>query len=126
MSEAKITNIGREKLCRAHAGDRSLPPLKYIAYGNGGTDAEGIPFPVIGEEVSLRNELLRIEIAQHNYPEATTCEYQSNLSKKDLINVYISELGIFDEEGDLIVYKTFLNKGKDDDMLFDFLIREIF
>lgn len=126
MPEAKITNIGREKLCRAHAGDRSLPPLKYIAYGDGGMDSEGIPFVPTGEEVALRNELLRIEIAQHNYPVTTTCEYKSDLDKKDLANIYISELGIFDEEGDLIVYKTFLEKGKDDDMLFYFLVQEIF
>lgn len=126
MSEVKITEIGREKLCKSHAGDISLPRLKYIAYGDGGTDVEGIPFVVTGEEVSLRNELLRIEINEHNYPEKTTCEYKSELSKKDLMNVYISELGIFDEEGDLIVYQTFLKKGKDDDMLFDFLVQEKF
>ena len=48
------------------------------------------------------------------------------LGKEDLANTYISELGIFDEENDLIVYKTFLKKGKDDDMLFDFSLQEIF
>ena len=126
MSEAKITDIGREKLCKAHTGDIRLPPLKFIAYGDGGTDSAGVPFVVTGEEVSLRNELLRIEIAQHTYPATTTCEYESNLDKNDLANVYLSELGVFDEEGDLVVYKTFLKKGKDDDMLFDFLLRESF
>jgi len=126
MAEAVTTVKGREKLCRAHAGDSLLPKLKYIAYGDGGTDADGNPLPPTGEEVSLHNELLRMEIDEHNYPIQTTCEYKSGLSKSDLANVYISELGIFDEEGDLIVYKTFLKKGKDDDMLFDFSLQEIF
>lgn len=121
-----ITAKGREKLCKAHAGDAMLPKLKYIAYGDGGVDENDVPIPVIGDEVSLRNELLRMEIDSHSYPVETTCEYKSGLDKEQLANVYISELGIFDEEGDLIVYKTFLKKGKDDDMLFDFSLQEIF
>lgn len=126
MADAKITRKGREKLCRAHAGDRSLPKLKYVAYGDGGTDVEHVPLVVTGEEVALRNERLRLKIDDHNYPIPTTCEYQSELNKSDLANVFISELGVFDEEEDLIVYMTFLPKGKDDDMLFQFSIQESF
>ncbi len=126
MADAKITVKGREKLCKAHAGDIQLPKLKYIAYGDGGVDTQDTPFAVTGEETALRNELLRMEIDEHNYPKETTCEYKSGLGKEDLANTYISELGIFDEENDLIVYKTFLKKGKDDDMLFDFSLQEIF
>lgn len=121
-----ITKKGREKLCSAHAGDRTLPKLKYIAYGDGGVDEQGTPILPTGEEVSLRNELFREEIDEHEYPILTTCEYKHELSKIELANVYLSELGIFDEEGDLIIYKTFLRKGKDDDMLFQFSIQEIF
>ena len=126
MAEAMLTKRGREKLCKAHAGDLLLPKIKYIAYGDGGVDENDIPIPVTGEETVLRNERMRIEIDSHKYPLPTTCEYQSGLSKEDLANVYISELGIFDEDGDLVIYKTFLKKGKDDDMLFDFLLQEIF
>lgn len=126
MAEAIITVKGREKMCQAHAGDRELPKLKYIAYGDGGVDADRQPLPTTGEEVALRNELLRMEIDQHNYPIKTTCEYRSGLSKSDLANLYLSELGIFDEEGDLIIYQTFLQKGKDADMLFEFAVQEIF
>lgn len=126
MAEAMITAKGREKLCKAHAGDTPLPKLKFIAYGDGGVDDTDTPIPVAGDEVSLRNELLRMEIDSHNYPVPTTCEYQSGLDKGQLANVYISELGLFDEDGDLVVYKTFLKKGKDDDMLFDFSLQEIF
>lgn len=126
MADAKITVKGREKLCKAHAGDIQLPKLKYIAYGDGGVDTQDMSFTVTGEETALRNELIRMEIDEHNYPKETTCEYKSGLKKEDLANTYISELGIFDEENDLIVYKTFLKKGKDDDMLFDFSLQEIF
>ena len=38
----------------------------------------------------------------------------------------ISEQGLFDSDGDLIAYKTFLPKGKDDDMEFIFDMDEVF
>ena len=126
MAEAMLTEKGREKLCKAHAGDLLLPKIKYIAYGDGGVDENDIPIPVTGKETALREELLRIEIDSHKYPQPTICEYQSGLNKEALANIYISELGIFDEDGDLITYKTFLKKGKDDDMWFYFLLQEIF
>lgn len=126
MAEAVITVKGREKMCKAHAGDITLPPIKYIAFGDGGVDDGDNPYPMTGEEVSLRHELLRMEIDAHGYPVPTTCEYKAGLEKSELANMYISEIGLYDSEGDLIVYRTCLKKGKDDDMLFDFSVQEIF
>ena len=48
------------------------------------------------------------------------------LSKAELANQNISEQGLFDADGDLVAYKTFLPKGKDDDMEFIFDMDEIF
>lgn len=125
MSNTAMTIKGREKLCKAHAGDMVLPAIKYIAFGTGGVDENRNPLPVTGEEIALREEQYRMEL-QHSYPIPTTCEYLSTLNKEDLPNMYISELGFFDEEGDLVMYSTFMEKGKDDDMMFDFNIQEIF
>lgn len=125
MSNTAMTIKGREKLCKAHAGDMVLPAIKYIAFGTGGVDENRSPLPVTGEEVTLREEQYRMEL-QHSFPISTTCEYLSTLNKEDLPNMYISELGFFDEEGDLVMYSTFMEKGKDDDMMFDFNIQEIF
>lgn len=126
MSEAKITEKGREKLCRAHAGDILLPKLSHIAFGDGGVNEFDEVIPATGLEVALRNELYRMEIDSHNYPIQTTCTYSFELKEEDLQNKYISEYGIYDDEGDLIVYKTFLKKGKDSDMKFGFEVQEIF
>ena len=41
-------------------------------------------------------------------------------------NQSISELGLYDEENDLVAIKTFLPKGKDEDMEFIFDMDEIF
>ena len=38
MATAVITETGRKKLCKAHAGDISLPKISKIAWGNVGVD----------------------------------------------------------------------------------------
>ena len=48
------------------------------------------------------------------------------LEKNELANEYISEQGLVDSDGDLVAYKTFLPKGKDEDMEFVFSMDEIF
>lgn len=126
MTQGMITTKARENFAKAHAGDIVLPRIVQMAFGNGGLDSEGNPIPATGEEVALRNELLRKEIDSHSYPETTTCRYTVRLSKEELANQIISEQGLFDENGDLVAYKTFLGKGKDDDMEFIFDMDEIF
>lgn len=126
MAQGVITRIGREKLCKAHAGDIILPVIAQMGFGDGGVDSSGMVIATTGEEVSLRNELLRKEIDTHTYPETTTGRYSTRLGKAELANQSISEMGLFDAEGDLVAYKTFLTKGKDDDMEFIFDMDEIF
>ncbi len=126
MAQGVITKIGREKLCKAHAGDSNLPPITQMGFGNGGVEADGTVIPTTGDEITLRNELLRKDIHSHSYPETTSCRYSTRLDKLDLANQNISEMGLFDSNGDLVAYKTFLPKGKDDDMEFVFDMDEIF
>ncbi len=120
-----MTLIGREKLCKAHAGDRTLPSIKWVAYGTGGVDENRQPLVVTGEETALRQEEYRTEV-KHSFPLPTTCEYTATLDEEIMPNMYISEKGFFDEEGDLVMYGTFMEKGKDDDMIFQFNTQEIF
>lgn len=126
MAKGQITTKGREKLCKSHAGIISLPKIKYMAFGTGGTDSSGKPFPVLGTEEGLRKEVLRKENETIEFPINTTGRYSVTLGREELAGVFISEQGLFDEEGDLILYKTFLPKPKDDDMEFCFLMDEIF
>ena len=125
MSNTTMTVRGREKLCKAHAGEMALPCIKWIAFGTGGVDENRQPLPVTGEEVALREEQYRMEL-EHSFPIPTTCEYLSILEKTDLPNTYISEMGLFDEEEELVMYATFLEKGKDEDMRFEFRTQEVF
>ncbi len=126
MAQGVITKTGREKLCKAHAGDITLPAITQMAFGSGGVDESGAVIVTTGEEASLRAELLKKDIDRHTYPETTTGRYSVRLGKEELADQTISEQGLFDAEGDLIAYKTFLPKGKDGDMEFIFDMDEIF
>lgn len=130
MAETKgiITVAGRKKLCKAHAGDMNLPPITQMAWGDGGVLEDGTPKITSGDESSLSNELLRKDITGHSYPveEETTCRYSGCLEKDELTGKEISEMGLYDAEGDLIAYRTFRRKGKDEDIPLSFDMDEIF
>lgn len=126
MSTGVITTKGREKLCKAHAGDIALPKIAKMAFGEGGVDSNGNVIATTGNETALRKQLLVKNIESHSFPIATTARYKTTLAKTDLPNKNISEQGLIDANGDLIAYKTFLPKGKDDDMEFVWEMDEIF
>lgn len=123
-----ITAVGRKKLCMAHAGDIELPVITQMAWGSGGADETGQPIDTTGNEIGLYQELLRKDIESHSYvnEEKTTCRYTATLEAGELDNSYISEMGLYDEDGDLVAYRTFMRKGKDADIPQIYDMDEIF
>ena len=67
MAIAAITKAGRQKLCKAHAGNIPMSPIVKMVFGDGGLDTEGNVIPTTGEEVSLRNQLLEKEIETRTF-----------------------------------------------------------
>lgn len=127
-SSGVMTVIARKKLCKAHAGDQQLSKITHIAWGNGGVDENGTPKKTTGNEIALYNELLKKEIESHVYinSENTSCRYTATLEAGELTGEEISEMGLFDEDGDLVAYRTFLRKGKDADIPQIYDMDEIF
>ena len=120
------TAIGRKKLCMAHAGDAVLPAITKMAWGNGGIDESGQPIDTTGNEIGLYNQLLEKGIESHEYnDDYTTCFYTATLEVGELDGEEISEIGLFDAEGDLIVYRTFGRKWKDADIPQVYQMKEI-
>lgn len=130
MAENKgvITVTGRRKICKAHAGDGTLPVITKMAWGDGGVDENGVPKLATGNEVGLYNELLKTDIEKHEYANAeeTACRYTATLEKGEQTGKEISEMGLFDADGDLIAYRTFMRKGKDEDIPQIYDMDEIF
>lgn len=123
-----LTVTGRKKLCRAHAGDATLPAITKMAWGDGGIDGNGEPIETTGNEVGLYHELLSKNIESHHYmdEEETICRYTATLETGELAGKMISEIGLYDADGDLIVYRTFLPKGKDGNIAQAYQMEEVF
>ena len=128
MEKAMITKQGRKKLCKAHAGDIPLPKIVKMAFGDGGVNSDGIEIKPTGNETALYNELIQKEIDSHGYTndDETACRYSATLDVGECTGKYISEIGLVDEDGDLIAIRTFLAMGKTEDIPITFDMDEIF
>lgn len=121
-----ITKKGREKLVKARAGAIVLPKVKGMVFGDGGVDEGGTVIPPTEDQSELTNELFRKEIDGYSFPDDTTCRYECTLSESELAGREISEIGLYDEDGDIVCIKTFARKGKDDNIEMTFTLDDIF
>jgi len=115
MANSVTTNIGRQKLASARAGEITLPSITKMAFGDEGVTLDGTPIPPVGTDIALNHELLRKDITEHSFPIATTCRYSCRLLKPDLADQKINEIALIDSDGDIVAIKTFRNKEKDAD-----------
>ena len=67
MSKLITTKIGLKKLCKAHAGAITLPPITKMVWGSGGLDEGGDPKNVTGDETGLSALLLEKEIDGYDF-----------------------------------------------------------
>lgn len=121
-----ITVASRRKMVQARAGAISLPKIVGMAFGNGGVDSEGKVIPPTENQSGLTSEIYRKVIDGYSFPEDTTCRYECTLSESELAGEEISEIGLYDEEGDIVCIKTFTRKGKDDDVEQTYVLDDIF
>ena len=121
-----ITKKARENLVRARAGVIQLPPIVGMAFGDGGVDADGNVIPPAESQSGLTNEIFRKKIDKYSFPTDTTCRYECTLAENELAGEEISEIGLYDEEGDIVCIKTFMRKGKDSDVEQTYTVDDIF
>ena len=110
--EGKVTVVGRTKILRARAGEITLPKIVGFAFGSGGSNGSTVLSP--GE--TLKNEFLRKAVDGHTLKtNENKCEYYCT----------ISEIGLYDSEGDIIMIANFLPKGKDSNVSMRFEIDDV-
>ncbi len=120
-----ITKIARKKMAEARKGIIELPPIKSIALGDGGLDGDGNPIVPLEQDVGLKNELLRRDYDSSVRLSDTSFRYRIDL-KRELLGKEISEIALFDAEGDMLSIKTFLPKVVEEDMEISFEIDDKF
>lgn len=121
-----ITKAARMKLVKARAGAITLPKIVGMAFGNGGVNADGSIIKPSDGQTTLANELYRKQIDKYSFPSDTSCRYECTLSEAELAGEEISEIGLYDEDGDIICIKNFTRKGKDDDVEQTYVLDDIF
>lgn len=121
-----ITKKAREKLVRARAGAIRLPKIVGMAFGNGGVDSNGAVIAPAETQEGLAGEIYRKAVDRYSFPEDTTCRYECTLAESELAGEEISEVGLYDEEGDIVCIKNFMRKGKDDDVEQTYILDDIF
>ena len=68
MPNGVITEIGRKKLCKAHAGDVTLPKITQMAFGSGGVNPSGEVIAPTGAETALKKEILKRKLPAVTLP----------------------------------------------------------
>jgi len=123
-----ITKAARIKLVKARAGEIVLPKIVGMAFGDGGVDANGNVIPPAESQSGLTNEIFRKKIDKYSFPDEgeAVCRYECTLAENELAGEEISEMGLYDEDGDIVCIKTFMRKGKDSDVEQTYTVDDIF
>lgn len=121
-----ITKRARENMVKARAGATELPKIVGMAFGDGGVADDGTVIPPAESDYELKHELYRKEINSYSFVSDTVCRYECILTEPELAGTSISEIGMYDENGDIVCIKSFRQKGKDDDMEMTFTLDDIF
>lgn len=116
MAEAVVTLLAKTKMLKARAGEITLPRIVGMAFGAGGVNASGSVIPPSESQTNLRDELLRKNINGYSFVANNKCRYTCTLKSNELAGSFISELALYDSDGDLVAIKNFLPKGKDGDL----------
>lgn len=125
-SNTVITKKARENMVKARAGAIHLPQIVGMAFGDGGTDLAGVVLIPDENQAELNHELYRKEIDGYTFLSDVSCRYKCTLTEEELANTYLSELGLYDSNGDIVCIKNFTKKGKDNDFEMTFSIDDIF
>lgn len=123
-----VTIKARNNMALARAGEIELPPIIGMAFGDGGVDESGEAVEPSEDQSALTSEIYRKVIDGYTVlqDEDATVRYECTLLKSEAAGKDISEIGLYDENGDLVCIKTFKVKGKDADLEMTFSLDDIF
>ena len=97
-----ITKKARENLVKARAGAITLPKIIGMAFGEGGVNSSGTVIAPSESQSKLNKELFRKAIDGYSFPNDTTCRYECTLAESELAGKEISEIGLYDANGDIV------------------------
>lgn len=123
-SEAVLLKSFRERIAAHMAGENSLKPIGFMAFGDGGHDKEtGKPISPSESQTALRHEVLRKAVSSVVQEDTLSATGKGVIENNELIDVELSEAALCDTDGNLIGIKTFAPKVKEADERYTIQIR---
>lgn len=116
MAGTTVTTRAKKKMLRARAGIAPLPKIVGMAFGDGGVNASENIVPHSADQNALHHEVFRKAISGYEEVSDIKIRYSCTLAPTELAGTYISEIGLYDADGDMVAMKSFMKKGKDGDM----------
>lgn len=126
MAGTILHTLAKKKMLQARAGVAPLPKIVGMAFGNGGVNAGGAVVQHSPDQNALHSELLRKQIDGYTVVSDTLVRYACTLAAEELAGEYISELALYDADGDIVCSKSFMKKGKDGDIPTTYEVDDIF
>lgn len=125
MGRSVVTTVAIKKMLRARAGIQPLAKIVGVAFGDGAV-VDGALVQPDPDTPYLRNEIYRQENDGYTIISDTCIRYICTLAKDTLKGNRINEMALYDADGDLVAIKSFLDKGKDEDIEMVFEIDDTF
>jgi phage-related tail fiber protein len=115
MAEAVTTDQFRRFLAKHFCDNGALPRLGFMAFGDGGHNADGSAKTPDPARTALAHELVRKPLLELYQEDDMSVTASGRLEDADLPGYWISEAGVFDESGRLVGYRFFAPKVKEAD-----------
>ena len=115
MSEAITLNAYRRRMASHVAGLSVLPPIAFMAFGDGGHNSDMTAKPIDEEATALFHEVYRKPLAAVTQSDLYSVTGNGLVDAHELVGIAVSEAALVDANGNLCGIKTFAPKHKEGD-----------
>lgn len=124
MADAVTVDLHRQRVAAHMAGGRALAPLAYMAFGDGGHNADLTAKPPSQSATALFHEVFRKPLASVTQEDIYSSTGKGIVESGELIGVAVSEVGLIDADGELVSIKTFGPKVKESDERYEISVKQ--
>jgi phage-related tail fiber protein len=123
MAEAVVVNTYRQRIAARMAGGAQLAPVAYMAFGDGGHNADLTPKAPSASATELNHEILRKPLAAITQEDLYSVTGKGAVEANEVVGAVISEAALIDANGQLVGLKTFAPKFKENDERYEISIK---
>jgi len=126
VAETIQANAYRRRIAKHMADNSPLPPFAFIAFGDGGHNADLTPKVPDPDAAGLAHEVMRKPLASITQPTPYLVECAGRIEPGELTGVYVSEAALLDADGQIVALKTFAPKIREADEMYQVFIEPRF